>query len=83
MLYVMLLGSFFCWGGAKPDLPDEPDEPDPPVEPDEPYDPVEGIRIKLIGKNVDGKFIPLTSEWIQTDATNIVDAIEQASEELQ
>lgn len=81
---VLLLSAFILWGGTKPEPPSPPDPPDPPDEPEEPeYEPVEGIRIKLIGKNVDGKFVPITSEWIQTDATNIVDAIEQASEELE
>lgn len=82
---ILLLSVFILWAGDKPTDPEEPD-PDVPVEPDEPdepgYEPVEGIRIKLIGRNVDGKFVPITSEWIQTDATNIVEAIEQVTEEL-
>lgn len=83
VLYIFLLGSFLCWGGSKPVEPDEPDEPGP-EEPDEPeYEPVEGIRIKLVGRNVDGKFVPITSEWIQTDTTNVVEAIEQAVQELE
>lgn len=74
MLYVMLLGSFLCWGGAKPDLPDEPDEPDPPDPPDPPI--VENVRIKLIGRvNEDGKFVPLTSQWQDITVTNgVIDA---------
>lgn len=79
-LVIIFLGAFLCWAGSKPG-PDEPDEPEPD-EPDEPIV-VEGIKIKLIGKNIDGKFIPLTSEWIQTDTTNIVEAIEQVTEELE
>lgn len=76
VLYIFLLGSFLCWAGTKPEQPDEPDEPDEPDTPS--YETVEGIRLKLIGKvNEDGKFVPLTSEWIQTNATNIVDALEE------
>lgn len=79
---VLLLSAFLLWGGTKPEPPEPPTPPDIPDEPDEPYEPVEGVRIRLIGKTIDGKFIPLTSEWIEADGTNIVEIIEQVSEEL-
>lgn len=83
LVVALLLGYAIAYGGSKGGGEEPPPEPPPPPdEPDEPYEPVEGVRIRLIGKTIDGKFVPLTSEWIQADGTNIVEIIEQATEVL-
>lgn len=80
---VALLTMFLAWGGEKPAPdPDNPDPPTPPTpdEPDVPHEPVENVRLKLIGRYSEGKFIPLTSEWVEVVTTNGVIETEQLKE---
>lgn len=77
-LATILLACIIAWGGEKPS-PEEP-TPDEPEIPDEPLPPaIEGVKVKLIGRYENGKFVPLTSEWI--DSTNIVETIKEITNE--
>lgn len=77
-LATILLACIIAWGGDKPS-PEEP-TPDEPEIPDEPLPPaIEGVKVKLIGRYENGKFVPLTSEWI--DSTNIVETIKEITNE--
>ena len=77
-LTTIILACFIAWGGEKPS-PEEP-TPDEPEIPDEPLPPaIEGVKVKLIGRYENGKFVPLTSEWI--DSTNIVETIKEITNE--
>lgn len=83
LIVVMLLGFAIAYGGSKGGGGEEP-PPSPPEEPDEPDEPlppvIEGAKVKLIGRYEDGRFIPLTSEWIEVVATNSVIEVEQIEE---
>ena len=78
---IALLTALLAWGGEKPSPdPDEPDPPTPPTpdEPDEPYKPIEGVRVKLIGREIEGgKFVPIHGEWIELEGSNIVEQIQE------
>lgn len=77
-LSTIILACIIAWGGEKPS-PEEP-TPDEPEIPDEPLPPaIEGVKVKLIGRYENGKFVPLTSEWI--DSTNIVETIKEITNE--
>lgn len=77
-LATIILACIIAWGGEKPS-PEEP-TPDEPEIPDEPLPPaIEEVKVKLIGRYENGKFVPLTSEWI--DSTNIVETIKEITNE--
>ena len=82
LIIVMLLGFAIAYGGSKGGGGEEPppSPPDEPEIPDEPLPPaIEGVKVKLIGRYENGKFVPLTSEWI--DSTNIVETIKEITNE--
>lgn len=79
-IVALLLGFAISYGGTKGEGGGE-EPPEPPTPPEEPeYPVVENVRLKLIGRVENGKFIPLTSEWLEVQSTNGVINAEQFKE---